>query len=70
MPEEDKTVEPKKWQAKLVISDAANLDEEEKLAMAEWLRQHATDLLAQGSEYAEEFTGYFNPEDEDEEDDE
>lgn len=48
--------------AKLYIRNAAQMSEETKTQVAEWLRQHALDLLASGHDYAELFTGNFNPE--------
>lgn len=41
---------------------AAKMTEEDKLAVAEWLRHQATMLLSDGHQYAAIFSARYNPE--------
>lgn len=49
--------------ALLYIRNAADMTEEGKVAVADWLRERAEDLLAKGHEYSFLFTARYNPED-------
>ncbi|HVQ52140.1 MAG TPA: hypothetical protein VMS92_19015 [Mycobacterium sp.] len=49
--------------AVLYIRNAADMTEEGKVAVADWLRTQAESLLSDGHNYSFLFTGRFNPED-------
>jgi hypothetical protein len=49
--------------AVVYIRNAADMTEEGKVAIADWLRERAEDLLANGHNYNFLFTGRYNPED-------
>lgn len=49
--------------ARLEIRWANKMTEDEKLAVAEWLRGRAENLLAEGHLYSPMFTAMYDPED-------
>jgi hypothetical protein len=49
--------------AVLYIRNAADMTEEGKVEVADWLRERAEDLLANGHNYSFLFTGRYNSED-------